>query len=197
MANLAGINTNISAKDSTEGYQVEENIRDEEFSKEETQNQLRTVENDFIAGMLEAAEYKTQETRKIEIIRDGRLFFAFNIHAIGEAEAERCKKRHTKYVRNKNIGLKFAEETDSPKFRSSLIYNATDEKDRAELWDNKKVWNGLSTQGYPIVNALDVIEAVLLGGEKAQIIEEINKLSGFETENLEEVDQKLEDAAKN
>ncbi len=197
MANLAVTNTNISAKDSTEGYQVEENVRDEEFSKEETQNQLRTVENDFIAGMLEAAEYKTQETRKIEIIRDGRLFFAFNIHAIGEAEAERCKKRHTKYVRNKNIGLKFAEETDSPKFRSSLIYNATDEKDRAELWDNKKVWNGLSTQGYPIVNALDVIEAVLLGGEKAQIIEEINKLSGFETENLEEVDQKLEDAAKN
>lgn len=197
MANLAETNTNISAKDSNEGYQFEENVRDEKFSKEETQNQLRTVENDFIAGMLEAAEYKTQETRKIEIIRDGRLFFAFNIHAIGEAEAERCKKRHTKYVRNKNIGLKFAEETDSPKFRSSLIYNATDEKDRAELWDNKKVWNGLSSQGYPIVNALDVIEAVLLGGEKAQIIEEINKLSGFETENLEEVDQKLEDAAKN
>lgn len=197
MANLAGTNTNISAKDSNEGYQFEENVRDVEFSKEETQNQLRAVENDFIAGMLEAAEYKTQETRKIEIIRDGRLFFAFNIHAIGEAEAERCKKRHTKYVRNKNIGLKFAEETDSPKFRSSLIYNATDEKDRAELWDNKKVWNGLSSQGYPIVNALDVIEAVLLGGEKAQIIEEINKLSGFETENLEEVDQKLEDAAKN
>lgn len=197
MANLAGTNTNISAKDSTEGYQVEENVRDEEFSKEETQNQLRTVENDFIAGMLEAAEYKTKETRKIEIIRDGNLFFSFHIHAVGEEEAERCKKRHTKYVRNKSIGLKFAEETDSPRFRSSLIYNATDEKDRAELWDNKKVWNGLSSQGYPIVNALDVIEAVLLGGEKAQIIEEINKLSGFETENLEEVEQKLEDAAKN
>lgn len=197
MANLAGNHTSISTRDSAGERPVEENVRDEEFSKDETQNQLRTVESDFIAGMLEAAEYRTKETRKIEIIRDGKLFFSFHIHAVGEEEADRCKKRHTKYVRNKNIGLKFAEETDSPRFRSSLIYNATDEKDRAELWDNKKVWNGLSGQGYPIVNALDVIEAVLLGGEKAQIIEEINKLSGFETENLEEVDQKLEDAAKN
>lgn len=197
MANLAGNHTNISTKDPAGGHPVEENVRDEEFSKDETQNQLRTVENDFIAGMLEAAEYRTKETRKIEIIRDGKLYFSFHIHAVGEEEADRCKKRHTKYVRNKNIGLKFAEETNSPRFRSSLIYNATDEKDRAELWDNKKVWNGLNGQGYPIVSALDVIEAVLLGGEKAQIIEEINKLSGFETENLEEVDQKLEDAAKN
>lgn len=197
MANLTGNHTNISTKDSAEGHPVEENVRDEEFSKDETQNQLRTVENDFISGMLAAAEYRTKETRKIEIIRDGKLFFSFHIHAVGEEEADRCKKNHTKYVRNKNIGLKFAEETNSPRFRSSLIYNATDEKDRAELWDNKKVWNGLSGQGYPIVNALDVIEAVLLGGEKAKIIEEINNLSGFETENLEEVDQKLEDAAKN
>lgn len=194
MANLAGTHTNISVKDSIE---KKENVRDEEFTTQETQSQLRTVENDFISGMLEAAEYKTKETRRIEIIRDGRLFFAFNIHAVGEAEAERCRKRCTKYVRNKNIGVKFAEETDSAKFRSALIYLATDEKDRAELWDNKKVWNGLSSQGNPIVNALDVIEAVLLGGEKAQVVEEINKLSGFDTENLEEIEQKLEDAAKN
>ncbi len=197
MANLTGNHTNISTKDPAGGHPVEENVRDEEFSKDETQNQLRTVENDFIAGMLEAAEYRTKETRKIEIIRDGKLFFSFHIHAVGEEEADRCKKRHTKYVRNKNIGLKFPEETDSPRFRSSLIYNATDEKDRAELWDNKKVWNGLSGQGYPIVNALDVIEAVLLGGEKAQIIEEINKLSGFETENLGGGGGGVEDAAKN
>ena len=197
MANLAGTHVNISTKDSTDALSVEENVRDEEFSKDETQNQLRMAENDFIAGMLEAAEYKRKEIRRIEIVRDGKLFFSFNIHAIGEEDAERCRKRCTKYVRNKSIGVKFPEETDNPKFRSSLIYLATDEKDRAALWDNKKVWNGLSSQGILIVNALDVIEAVLLGGEKAQIIEEINKLSGFETENVEDVDQKLEDVAKN
>ena len=33
-----------------------ETVREEEFSQEETQNQLRTKEEDFIAGMLEAAD---------------------------------------------------------------------------------------------------------------------------------------------
>lgn len=176
---------------------VEEVVRDEEFSVEETQNQLRTKEEDFIAGMLEAADYKTDETVQIDIIRNGKRYFSFDIHALGEDEANRSRKRHTKYVRNKQIGVKFADETDNAKFRSSLIYHATVEEDRNKLWDNKQVWNGLIAKGHQIVTALDVIETVLLGGEKDRIIEEINKLSGFNSENLEEIDQKLEDAAKN
>lgn len=199
MASLANVNPsiNVNAKEIEEKQVKEENIRDEEFSEEETQSQLRMKEEDFIAGMLEAAAYKTTETRRIEIIREGKLYFAFNIHAIGEAEADKCRKRHTRYVRNKQIGVKFAEETNSANFRSSLIYHATEEKDRAALWDNKAVWNGLICQGHQIVTALDVIEAVLLGGEKDRIMDEINKLSGFKTENLEEIEQNLEETVKN
>lgn len=174
-----------------------ETVREEEFSQEETQNQLRTKEEDFIAGMLEAADYKTEETVQIDIIRGDKRFFSVNVHALGEDEATKCRKRHTKFVRNKQIGVKFAEETDNTKFRSSIIYHATVEEDRAKLWDNKQVWKGLIAKGYQIVTALDVIDAVLLGGEKDRIIEEINKLSGFNSENIEEVEQKLEDAAKN
>lgn len=106
-------------------------------------------------------------------------------------------KADTKYVRNKQIGVKFAEETDNAKFRSSLIYHATVEEDRNKLWDNKQVWNGLIAQGHQIVTALDVIEAVLLGGEKDRIIDEINKMSGFNSENIEEVENNLEDVTKN
>lgn len=47
------------------------------------------------------------------------------------------------------------------------------------------------------MTALDVIEAVLLGGEKDRVIDEINKLSGFDSENLEEVENKMEETAKN
>ena len=106
-------------------------------------------------------------------------------------------KSNTKYVRNKQIGIKFAEETDTAKFRSSLIYHATVEEDRIKLWDNQQVWEGLRKQGVLVVTALDVIEAVLLGGEKDRVIDEINKLSGFDSENLEEVENKMEEAAKN
>lgn len=175
----------------------EENVREESFTKEETQAQMRMKEDDFIAGMLEAAEYKTGEVSTMEIVRRGKLYFSFRIHALGEEEANQCRKRHTKYVRNKQIGIKLAEETDNAKFRSSLIYHATVPEDRTNLWDNKKIWNGLSAQGYQIVTALDVIEAVLLGGEKDLIIGEINKLSGFDPENIEEIETNLEDASKN
>lgn len=175
----------------------EENVRDESFSKEETQGQLRIKEEDFISGMLEAAAYKSEELVQIDIVRSGKHFFSFKIHALGEQEANASRKRHTKYVRNKQIGIKFAEETDNSKFRSSLIYHATTQEYRDKLWDNKQVWNGLIAKGHQIVTALDVIEAVLLGGEKDMIIDEINQLSGFNTDNLEEVDSKLEDASKN
>ena len=179
------------------GEPEKEDIREEEFSKEENNGQLRTVENDFIAGMLAAAAYKTDETVRIDIVRNGKTFFYFEIHALGEEEANKCKKKYTKYVRNKQLGIKMAEETYTSKFRSSLIYHATQEKDRERLWDNKTVWEGLRKQGVLVVTALDVIEAVLLGGEKDRIIDEINKLSGFESENLEEVEDKMENTAKN
>ena len=39
-----------------------------------------------------------------------------------------------KVCSNKQIGIKFAEETDNAKFRSSLIYHATVEEDRTKLW---------------------------------------------------------------
>lgn len=172
-------------------------VREEEFSEKETQGQLLTVEVDFIAGMLAASAYKNDELRQIDIVRDGKLYFSFRVHALGEEEANKCRKKHTKYVRNKQIGIKFAEETDNAKFRSSLIYHATVEEDRSKLWDNQTVWEGLRKQGVLVVTALDVIEAVLLGGEKDRVIDEINKLSGFDSENLEEVENKMEETAKN
>ena len=43
----------------------------------------------------------------------------------------------------------------------------------------------------------DSVGAVLLGGEKDRIIDEINKMSGFNSENIEEVENNLEDVTKN
>ena len=64
-------------------------------------------EDDFIAGMLSAAAYKSEEVSQIDIVRGGKLFFSFRIHALGEEEANKSrKKKHTKYVRNKQIGVK-------------------------------------------------------------------------------------------
>ena len=59
-----------------------------------------------------------------------------------------------------------------------MIYNATIAEDQEKLWDNKQVQEALRRRGKHIINALDVIDAVLLPGEK-----EVT-LTALETERL-------------
>ena len=91
-------------------------VEEREFTEEQTKTQLRMFEGDFIKGLIAAADYKTEETQRIEIIRNGVLFFAFNIRALGEEEYNKCKTKHTKYVRNKQLGIKLPEDTNTVKF---------------------------------------------------------------------------------
>ena len=135
--------------------------------------------------MIDASEFSTEETQRIEIVREGRLYFAFRIRPLSSEEYDKCRRRHTKYVRNKNFGMKMPQDTDRIKYQSDLIYQATVEEDREKLWDNRKVWNALNAKKDRIINGLDVVECVLKAGEKDKVLEAIDKLSGFE-ENLEE-----------
>lgn len=170
-----------------EKEKVTAQVEDREFTEEQNKAQVRMFEGDFIQGLLAAADYKTEETQKIEIIRNGTLYFAFSIRALGEEEYNKCKTKHTKYVRNKQLGIKLPEDTNTVKYRSAIIYEATVPSDRETLWDNKKIWDALNQKGFQIMNGLDVIEYTLKSGEKDRIIEEIDKLSGYDSNNLEEV----------
>lgn len=165
---------------------TEEVVEEREFTKEETKNQMRVHEEDFIQGLIDAAEFATEETQRIEIVREGKLYFAFTIRPLSAEEYDRCRKKHTKYVRNKQLGMKMPEDTDRVKYQSALIYQATVDADKEKLWDNRRVWNALNAKEDHIMNGLDVIECTLKAGEKDRILEAIDKLSGFD-ENLEEV----------
>lgn len=168
------------------GENIGNQAEEREFSMEESQNQLRANEEDFIQGLLEAASYSHEERQAIEIVREGKVYFKFTIRPLSEVEYDQCKKKCTKYVRNKSFGIKMPEETDSAKYRASLIYRATVEEDREKLWDNKKVWEALRNKGLPVMNGIDVIECTLKAGEKDKVIEIIDELSGYGS-NLEEV----------
>lgn len=156
---------------------------------------IRSNEDDFIQGLIDAAQFSDEETQRIEIIREGRLYFAFSIRPLSSEEYEKCRKKHTKYVRNRQLGMKMPEGTDRVKYQSALIYEATINDDKVKLWDNRKVWDALNAKRDHIINGLDVIESVLKAGEKDKILEAIDKLSGYDN-NLEEINS-LEDVAKN
>lgn len=175
------------SKENMNQGEVKEQVEDRDFTQEETKNQMRVFEEDFVQGLIAAADYKTDETQKVEIIRNGNLFFAFTIRALGEGEYNKCKTKWTKYVRNKQLGIKLPEDTDTVKYRCAIIYEATIQADRDNLWDNRKVWDALNAKGCQIMNGLDVIEYSLRSGEKDKVIECIDKLSGYEDSNLEEV----------
>lgn len=161
-------------------------LDDTEYTEEEVKSVLRANEDTFIQGLIDAVGFASEETQRIEIVRNGRLYFAFSIHPLCSDDYDRCKKKHTKFVRNKQLGMKLPEDTNSTKYRSELIYQATIKEDRDKLWDNRAVWEALRDKDIQIMGPLDVIEYSLMAGEKDRILEAIDTLSGFDND-LEEV----------
>lgn len=195
-----GVTIGASAEKKEENVTVEER----NFSAEETTNHLKMNEEDFLQGLLEAADFADDEeqTAKIEIIRpdkktgEKKVLFQFRVRALSEREYTKCKKKHTKYVRNRSLGVKMPEDTDNVKYRAALIYEATVPEDRKNLWDNRAAWDALRNKGKQIMNGLDLIDECLKAGEKDSVIDVIDRLSGYD-DNLEEVPDVLEDVVKN
>ena len=152
---------------------------DREFTQEETQNQMRFFEGDILKGMLAAAQFQDEETQEIIVARGGKDYFAFHIRPLSEKEYEKCRNKHTKFVRNKQLGIKMPEDTNAVKYRSELIYCATTDEDKKKTWDNKQLWRALEDIGKDILTGTDVIDAVLMPGEKAAIVDKIDLLSGY------------------
>ncbi len=167
--------------------EVEQEVGEYETNEEDTNALIRANEEDFIQGLIDAAKFVSEETQRIEIIREGRLYFAFNIRPLSSEEYDKCRRKHTKYVRNKQLGMKMPEDTNRIKYQSAIIYEATVNEDKEKLWDNRKVWDTLNAEKDRIINGLDVIECTLKAGEKDRILEAIDKLSGYDSDNLEEV----------
>ena len=158
-------------------------VTEVETDEETTRGMMRTFEDDILGGLLAAANYKNDEDEitPVEIARNGVVYFKFHIRPLSEDEYNKCKERYTKYVRNKQIGIKVPEDTDTTSYRSALIYQATIAEDRAKLWDNKAAWKQLD-----VLSGVELIGRVLKPGEKDKLIELIDKLSGYTT-SMEEV----------
>ena len=160
-------------------------IQDADLTEEEAKAQLRTYEGDILKGLLAAADFRDDEDNvvPIEIARNGVVLFTFRIRPLSEEEYNLCKEKNTKYVRNKQLGIKFPEDTNAIRYRSQLIYEATVEEDRAKIWDNKEAWRAPKIN---VTNGTDLIDKVLLAGEKDAVLNKIDEISGYSS-TLEEV----------
>ena len=78
-------------------------------------------------------------------------------------------------------------ETDYFKLRSYKIIAATVDKGQGILWKNKKLKDSLN-----VIDDVDVVETVLMAGEKDRISNIIDEISGYGADDFT-----LEDTAKN
>lgn len=166
-------------------------VENADFTDAETKEQMLSCEEDIIQGLIEAANFKSDERKKIEIVRGGKLFYSFEIQPLSEDEYNAARKKHTKNQKNRRLGIVVSNDVNAVKYRDQLIYNATVPEDRKRLWDNKKVWSALNAKNIDIVSPLDVIEYTLKAGEKDRIIDIIDQISGFDG------DTDIEETAKN
>ena len=155
----------------------------EEVSEKDKTDELKEYEGDILSAILDAASFKEsdEETYLIRIIRNKKALLKFRIRPLSEEEYEKCRRKNTKYVRNKRLGIQVPETTNQVRFRSQLIYTATVEADRKKLWDNKDAWDKLN-----VASGIDLVDVVLKGGEKDEIVDQIDKISGFSLSDLEE-----------
>lgn len=51
-------------------------------AEEALKEDMRANEMDYLNGILEAADDVDEETKEIKIIRSGKLYFAFSVHAL-------------------------------------------------------------------------------------------------------------------
>lgn len=148
-------------------------------------------EDEMLKGLLEAAAFKKDDTlqKKIEIKRNGKLLFSFFIRPLTEEEVQGCRRKATKRrpdPRGRQFGM-IEVETNWIKYRSYKIIAATVDKGQGILWSNKKLKDSLN-----VIEDIDVVEAVLMAGEKDWISDVIDEISGYGVNEIS-----LEETAKN
>ena len=89
-----------------------------ETNEEETKQVIRANEEDFIAGLIAAADFASdeEETQRIEIVRNGKLAFAFSIRPLGSEEYDNRDLEQRGRTYCKNHGMEDTDIADiSPK----------------------------------------------------------------------------------
>ena len=160
---MSEMEKNKKVAEATEALGIDENLsEDEEF--------------DLISGFLKAADSLAEMTKNIVIRRQGKTLLKFRIRPISELDMKSAKKKATTYMPNPNNKKlpAIVKDRDEVVYNSYIIYLATVPEDRAQLWDSRDLRAKLGVdEGY------ELVDKVLLPGEKDAIIEQIDELCGY------------------
>lgn len=182
----------------------------EKLSRQDQRDEERAAilmsEQDVLDEMLGIAKEQKAQTEVIDVVtKQGRRMF-FRVGVLEEETDTELRRKCTTYERK--AGIRIPKETDVTTYRSMQIVEATitfcvpealDENDQPigfrdlgqNLWKNKQLRESLGVRS----NAA-VVDAVLLPGQKDEILERIEKLSGYNDDDDPEKNEQIE-LAKN
>lgn len=141
-----------------------------------------------VAGILEAMNIK-EEYETFRVKRKEGKSFSFRVRGLTTEEREKCRDESTKMVKNKKLGgIAIPADFDSAKYSFLLIVTATHPEDKKFLWDNKELM-----QEAKVLTPWQLVDKVLYPGEQDRAIQLIERLSGFD----EDDDNDLEETLKN
>jgi hypothetical protein len=151
----------------------DEQALDQDIQTEEmTRDELLMGEEDILAGVLAAVESKEKDFETLVIKRGDKVFFKFRISALGDDEVKNIREKNSIY--KKVNGVRILEDFNDVRFRSEIIFKATIAEDRDKIWNNPKIKEQLH-----LLSPTDVIDKVLMAGEKDAIYDRVQKFSGF------------------
>lgn len=133
-------------------------------------------ENDILQGMLELANSRNdpEQFRNVQIKRNGVVKLEFRIRPMTEPEIISCTEQATKYAPAKGGKPRTAIKTDTPTMRSLIIYTATVDEDRKKVWNHPEILKACN-----VLQGHQVVDYVLKAGEKDQIMNLIDEISGY------------------
>lgn len=153
------------------------------------------AEYNLVESLLKASNYKEEEITRVKIARAGKLLFYVNIHPLSDADVRDAQKKAGIYKpnpTNKKLGT-VKVDTDNAKLSSWLIYLATTEEDQMKIWGNPAIM-----QKFNLMQPQESIDILLKTGEKADLLEEVLKISGIDDdEDEEKMDEETFQSASN
>lgn len=150
-------------------------------------DELLQDEQNILQAVLGAAQNIAETTSEIEVARDGKVFFGFEVKALTNKAYDDAREKATKYKIDKR-GRKVVDDYSTDEAQARLIYAATVDVDREKIWDNKELWQKLN-----VLTGHQVIPKVLLPGEIAAVCAAIDDLSGFSLEAEDMVNKKRDE----
>lgn len=149
-----------------------------------TREHILTNEPALLQGLMRAGTQvvNADNAATIEIARNGELLFAFKVRPMTDPEFQQCNEKATKY--KMEGGIRVPVDYNRGRFHALAIHKATLPPDGSsvKVWDHKEMW-----EQFGVLSGVDLIDKVLLAGEKSRAYDILEKISGYKAQDkLEE-----------